>query len=200
MNISIDQSRPLPVDMTDEYSVVIPIIEEDAKLYLLYEMRSLTLKTQPGEVCFPGGALDSGETPLQCGMRECHEELGIAFEKIQYLGESDFCFIGSTLLNAFIVKLDLSLSDIPNLEINREEVEQVFAIPLEFFKQNKPDEYFLNANYSHPEDYPHHLIPNGKNYKYRFNQFRTVFYQYEDKTIWGLTAKLTEAAIKRIHI
>lgn len=203
MNVSllnIDKSKSYPIDMIRQYCIIIPIIEDNGKYYLLYEMRALHLKTQPGEVCFPGGELDENETPQECGIRECTEELGISPDKIEILAENDFIFIGNSLIHSFIAKFDLTLEEVKKLNINTDEVEEVFEVPFEYFQYNEAEEYWLNAEYSHPEDFPYHLIPNGKDYKYRFTKFRTLFYQYAEKTIWGITAKFTEAAIKRLNI
>ena len=45
--------------------------------HLLFEVRADTLDRQPGEVCFPGGHMESGETPAACALRETEEELSI---------------------------------------------------------------------------------------------------------------------------
>jgi len=44
------------------YSVLVPLVEKDGKLNLLFEKRASGLKRQPGEVCFPGGKVEEGET------------------------------------------------------------------------------------------------------------------------------------------
>lgn len=199
-NLQVDTSKPFPVDMIRQYSILIPIIEDAGKYYILYEMRALKLKTQPGEICFPGGALEQGETPQQCSIRECSEELGISPEKIEIIAENDFCFVGNILINSFIGKLNLSLEEVKQLKINKDEVEEIFEVPLEYFLYNDAEEYWLDAQYSYPEDFPYHLIPNGKDYKYRFTKYRMLFYQYAEKTIWGITAKFTESAIRRLHL
>ena len=41
-------------------SVLIPILIRDGAFHVLYEVRSSKLHTQPGEVCFPGGRIETG--------------------------------------------------------------------------------------------------------------------------------------------
>ena len=37
----------------------------------------------------------------------------------------------------------LNISSVDELEINRKEVSSVFTLPLNYFNENKPEEYFL---------------------------------------------------------
>ena len=52
------------------YAVLCPLVERPDGLHLLFEVRSAALHRQPGEVCFPGGRMEAGETPEQCALRE----------------------------------------------------------------------------------------------------------------------------------
>ena len=49
------------------YAVLVPVVEEHGELSLLFEVRAASLRTQPGEVCFPGGAIELGEDPAWGG-------------------------------------------------------------------------------------------------------------------------------------
>ena len=46
---------------------------ETGGLCLLFEVRSPKLKSQPGDICFPGGR-SGGESPQECALRETQEE------------------------------------------------------------------------------------------------------------------------------
>lgn len=61
---------------TREHAVILPVIEKAEDLHILFEVRSQRMRRQPGEVCFPGGKIDSGETPQEAALREMHEEMG----------------------------------------------------------------------------------------------------------------------------
>lgn len=58
-------------------AVMILIREEDGDSKIILEKRALNLKRQPGDICFPGGRIDGEESPKECAIRECCEELSI---------------------------------------------------------------------------------------------------------------------------
>ena len=51
----------------------------DSEGNVLLTRRSLSLRSHPGEVCFPGGKADPGENEITTALRECHEEVGLQF-------------------------------------------------------------------------------------------------------------------------
>ena len=67
-------------------SVLIPLVWKDGEPHLLFEVRAYDLKVQPGEVCFPGGRIEEGETPQDAVLREVSEELFVRKEQVRILG------------------------------------------------------------------------------------------------------------------
>ena len=51
--------QPGLMDATGRYAVLVPMVEGEEGLSLLYEVRAHTLRRQPGEVCFPGGRIST---------------------------------------------------------------------------------------------------------------------------------------------
>ena len=41
-----------------EFSVLIPLVEVNGETHVLFEVRSSKLRSQPGDICFPGGKID----------------------------------------------------------------------------------------------------------------------------------------------
>ena len=82
--------NPAPMDATHRCAVLVPLVEREGELHLLYELRAAALRAQPGEVCFPGGGMEPGESALDCALREAREELGISPNDIEVLGGLDF--------------------------------------------------------------------------------------------------------------
>lgn len=82
--------RPTLQQARAEFAVLVPLIERPDGLHLLYEVRAQNLRHHAAEVCFPGGRMEPGETPVQCALRETWEELAIAPEDVTVLGELDF--------------------------------------------------------------------------------------------------------------
>ena len=54
---------------------------------LLLTERSHTMRSHPGQVSFPGGAVDPGETAVQAALREAEEETGIERDGVEVLGQ-----------------------------------------------------------------------------------------------------------------
>ena len=58
------------------YAVLCPLLERPDGLHLLFEVRAQGLR-QGGEVCFPGGRMEPGESVSACALRETEEERSI---------------------------------------------------------------------------------------------------------------------------
>jgi 8-oxo-dGTP pyrophosphatase MutT (NUDIX family) len=56
---------------------------------VLMIQRPTTMRAHPGQVAFPGGGIDPGETPVAAALREAYEELGIDPALVQVIGETD---------------------------------------------------------------------------------------------------------------
>ena len=185
---------PEPIGITHKYAVFIPLIEIDKKLEILYELRAKDLSTQPGEISFPGGAVEKGESYQEAAIRETMEELNIKRENINLIGELDFsvsydnttiyCFLGT-----------IRGINVAEILPNKDEVDHIFTVPLDFFLEEEPDIYHLNLRTDIGEEFPYNLIPNGKDYNWKKGKHTVMFYHYEDYIIWGFTAKMTKKLI-----
>ena len=54
---------------------------------LLLTERAHHMRSHPGQVSFPGGSLDAGETPREAALREAYEEIGLVPAEIEVFGE-----------------------------------------------------------------------------------------------------------------
>ena len=75
MDIELIQEKlkkriPRPMEKMAEFAVLIPLINNKGKWELIYELRAMNMKSQPGEVSFPGGRLENGETFQEAAIRE----------------------------------------------------------------------------------------------------------------------------------
>ncbi|MDD2492165.1 MAG: CoA pyrophosphatase, partial [Bacteroidales bacterium] len=186
------------IDISDnshyvESSVLVPIIESKNGLSLLYEIRSESLKKQPNEICFPGGKIEKGESKKNAAIRETTEELLISYEDIQFIGASDILV---TPFNTIIYPFIGVLKDYKGTFNN--EVKNVFTVPLSFLMSYEPTYFYLDVNMQPENDFPYHLIQKGENYKWGKGKYPVYFYIYEDKVIWGITARITYDFIKAI--
>lgn len=170
------------------YSTLVPIMKIDGTFHLLFEIRSSKLRRQPGEISFPGGKRELGESFKKAAIRETMEELNIPQEKIKIIGELPPI---STHYNDFIYPFAALLHNITieNMEFNRAEVEQLFTVPIHFFMENPPLEYCIETHPCPSKDFPYHLLPNGRDYKFYKGKYPVYFYKYKNHVIWGLTAR-----------
>ncbi len=69
------------------FAVMLPLIQVENELHILFEVRSFDLESQPGEVCFPGGKMEDFEHPSNTALRETMEELNLDQHQIKIIGE-----------------------------------------------------------------------------------------------------------------
>lgn len=71
-------------------AVLIPLLVEPDGNSLVLTRRAETLRRQPGDISFPGGAIDpEDETPLAAALRESREEVGLESSAVTLLGQMD---------------------------------------------------------------------------------------------------------------
>lgn len=179
------------------FSVLVPLVSVDNKANILFEVRSGNLKMQPNEICFPGGKVEENESPRDCAIRETSEELNIPLEKVDIITELDHIITYSNFtLYCYLGQLEYC--DISLRQFNRCEVEDIFLVPFDFFIDSEPLYYEVEILPKINDDFPFHLIPDGKNYNWRKGMNQIYIYQYEDRVIWGLTAKIINNMVKII--
>ncbi len=185
-----DNYTPTAEGVNRRNSIMATLIEVDGKLHFLYTKRALTLKHQPGDVCFPGGRQEEDETALEAAIRETEEELGISRENIKILGQCDFLVtMFNTMVTPYIGLIEgVKLED---LHPNPDEVDKIFIVPIEFFKEEEPIKSTLILKQVFPDDFPLHLIYDGVNYHWGKAYVPELFFVYDGETIWGLTARIT---------
>jgi len=192
----IKNRTPRPMDVKGKFAVLIPLIEVDGKWNILYELRSKDLKAQPGEISFPGGKVEKGESFKDAAIRETMEELLIDREDIEVIGELDFLVsYANFTIHCFLGKINKELGEIIP---SKDEVDHVFTVPIEFFKENEPRVYELGLITENNDEFPYELIPRGKDYNFRTGRHTVLFYLYYDYVIWGYTARMTKQLIEII--
>ncbi|MBT8213305.1 MAG: CoA pyrophosphatase, partial [Acidimicrobiia bacterium] len=68
-------------------AVLVPQYDDDAgEMRVVLTKRPDHMPTHPGDVVFPGGKIEPGETPVEAAVRETWEEVGIPADSIEVLG------------------------------------------------------------------------------------------------------------------
>lgn len=174
-------------------SIIIPLIDINEEVYILFQVRAKKLKSQPGDICFPGGKIDKCETPNEAALREINEELGL--KDVEIIKEMDILIRhDGMIIHPFVAKVN----NIEELEINEDEVDEVFYVPLSYLLEYSPMEVRNKLIVERGEDFPYHLIKGGKNYKFKTGEYISTFYQYKDYVIWGITASMLKDFVNNI--
>lgn len=169
-------------------SVLIPIVKKNGEHHILFELRSKDLNHQPGEISFPGGKIDPGETPIDAAVRETCEELGTVKSNIEIISEMDLLI---TSFNYIIHPFLGVLNDIDNFDINEAEVDHTFLVPVKYLLENPPKKYTNTFKMIPTEDFTFDELPDG-DFKLQMSKTSILFYEYNDYVIWGMTAKILE--------
>ena len=173
------------------YSVLVPFVVS-SEMSLLYEVRAEGVR-QPGEVCFPGGHMEEGETPLECAVRETCEELGIEKESIEVIGQGDTLYGSNFTLYTFIGSIDSAALE--KASPDPEEVSEVFLMPVEELMSVKPSHYGERLKPDIDPDFPYEKVGIDKDYPWRTAEYDIPVYDVGERIIWGLTARITENVI-----
>lgn len=199
-----------------EYAVLVPFIRESAnsggnndtdhdraglndtelssnELHILYEVRAAGIM-QPGEVCFPGGHVEEGETPEECAVRETCEELGVSRENIRIIAQGDTLYGGGNFtLHTFIG--ELYPSSLSMLRLDPDEVADVFTVPVKVLMETEPEHYGEKMRPEIDADFPYEKVGIDRDYPWRTSEHDIPVYDIDGRIIWGMTARITERVI-----
>lgn len=170
-------------------AVLIPLVQVDEEWHILFEVRSFTMRKQPGDISFPGGRIDSADpSRVAAALRETHEELGVDPKTVTILGElSPYIASSSFVIYPFVATIDYN--QIIH-SYNKEEVEEVFTIPIKWLLNYEPYMHVVSIEPVPSPNFPYEKIMNGTQYQWRARSMEEWFFDYEKYTIWGLTARI----------
>lgn len=152
-------------------AVLVPLFCSEGQYYILFTQRSDEVEFHKGQVCFPGGTFQPGDTSLlQTALRESEEEIGLKAEDVEILGELDDTI---TVTSGYVISPFVAFVPHPYLfKVDYREIKQILSVPLSAMMDE--------ANFRRGEDMQTiegETIP--------------VYYcEYKGHIIWGATARI----------
>ncbi len=119
-----------PAGTPREAAVLVPIVAHSAGMTVLLTERSAHLRGHAGQVAFPGGGRDPGDaSAAETALRETQEEVGLARDRIEVIGELPQYLTGSGYQVTPVVGI---VEPGFHLRLDSFEVAEAFEVPLEF--------------------------------------------------------------------
>jgi 8-oxo-dGTP pyrophosphatase MutT (NUDIX family) len=158
----------LPIDTLRSSAVLIVITDGARGAEVLLTRRSQHLTSHRGEISFPGGRVDIGETFEAAALREAHEEVDLDPSVVQLVGGLDP--MSTMVSRSFIVPFVATVAATPALIPATNEVDRIMWVPLV-------------------------ELTRGDTFREELWEFegehRTMFFfELDDETIWGATARM----------
>lgn len=154
-------------------AVLVPLVFFQDEWHILYTRRTDRVESHKGQVSFPGGACDEGETtPEQTALREADEEIGIRPGDVKVIGRLS----RMVTISKYRVSPVVGVVPFPYAyKTSGSEVARVFTIPLLWL-----------ADRNH---YWEFSLPGTQ---------RTViaYHPYDGELLWGATARMTVNFLK----
>jgi 8-oxo-dGTP pyrophosphatase MutT (NUDIX family) len=135
---------------------------------VLLTRRSWEMRSHRGEVSFPGGRMDPGETALDTALREANEEVGLDPTLVTVHGELEH--LHTAVTRSYIVPKVGTVRERLDLRAQTSEVERVLWVPLADLTR---DGAYRSEHWGEPPI------------------DRTLhFFELDDETVWGATARI----------
>ena len=163
-----DQVLRQPLESSRPSAVLVGLFESANGIEAILTRRSQALTNHRGEISFPGGRLENGETAVDAALRETYEEIGIAPSEARIIGELNS--MSTVVSNSHIVPIVASYASAPTFSALNSEVDRVFSVPL--LELARQDTY------------------RQEHWVFSDREFQINFFYLDDETIWGATARI----------
>ncbi len=155
-------------------AVLVPLVDDGGPARLLLIRRTAAMPTHQGQVAFPGGFVNPGESdPVETALREAEEEVGLPREAVEVLGIlDDFPTRSDTVAVTPVVG---GIERLPDLRAEPAEVARIFTIPLDALA--RPERWISRTESLHGRDRTTHS------------------FEHDGETLWGLSARIVLALL-----
>ena len=172
-----------PVDVVPTFpgarlsAVLIVLRDGPEGAEVLLTRRSMSLRNHRGEVSFPGGRVDAGETPEDAARREAFEEVGMPLDAVEIVGYLQP--ISTVVSLSYIIPAVGLLRSDPLLVPAAAEVDRIFWVPL---AELVGEDTYREEWWGEP--------PLDRS---------IYFFELDDETVWGATARLLHQLLVVAH-
>lgn len=172
-DFDLNPDTKLPENRVLKPAAVLVAFHEDGRLLLT--KRSARLKHHPGQIAFPGGKVEQGETLIDAALREAHEEVGLDPAQVSVLGRlPSHETVTSYVATPVVAMIRGDWTPVPELG----EVDEVFTVPFDYIADR--------ANYR----------VEGRRWQGRRRYYFTA--PYGPYYIWGATARMLRGLAERL--
>ena len=169
-------ARPLTATLRPA-AVLVPIWVRPNGLYLILTKRASHLKHHPGQIAFPGGKVDASDADAcAAALREAHEEIGLAPGLVRVIGAMP---PHETVTGFKVLPVLGLIRDDFQPVAQADEVEEIFAVPLEHILQIV--NYGVESRMWMGHERRYYTVPYGPYY------------------IWGATACILRGLAERVQ-
>jgi 8-oxo-dGTP pyrophosphatase MutT (NUDIX family) len=160
--------QPAPLAETRASAVLVALQDGPTGAEVILTRRSWQLRSHRGEISFPGGRLEPGETPEEGALREAQEEIHLDPAEVALVGRLPTLSTVASL--NYIVPVVGRLAARPSLRPFTAEVDRILDVPLA--ELARPDVFREERWGTPPIERP------------------IYFFELADETIWGATARI----------
>jgi 8-oxo-dGTP pyrophosphatase MutT (NUDIX family) len=158
-----------------EAAVLVPLVEREAGLSIVFTKRTEDVPTHKGQVAFPGGSRDAEDADLQAtALREAEEEVGIPRGVVDVVGRlDDYCTISGFVVAPYVGFVPDAIAWRPNPR----ECAEVIEIPV---RDLLSEGYF------------------AKVFRRAGMRRAVLFYRAGGQVVWGATAAMLRDFLDRV--
>lgn len=158
-------------------AVLVPLVFFQNEWHVLYTRRTDRVESHKGQVSFPGGACDEGETtPEETALREADEEIGIHPSHVRVIGKlSRMVTISKYRVTPVVGVIQFPYA----FKTSGAEVARVFTMPLT---------WLANRN-----NYWEFSMPGS-------DRSVIVYHPFDGELLWGATARMTVNFLKILEL
>ncbi|MEZ4592198.1 MAG: CoA pyrophosphatase [Chloroflexota bacterium] len=177
-----DRNRQRPPELPGRPrvgGVLLLLYPNEQRTHLVLTRRREDLKSHGGQISFPGGRIEQGETAVQAAIRETEEEIGVPGNEITILGELTSIYIPPSDYEVHPFVGWVNGGERPSFVPEAREVAEILEVPVK---------HLLNPNTREIGPIP-----------VRGATYTVPYYNVNGHKVWGATAIMLSEFLSRLQ-